>query len=406
MAVSDRPCSLGAGEGTRTCFDVLYVGCDTSLACCQGMLAQVDKLTFETTPQCGSKAVVTKVTVNTRSYPSWNTYSQNGGSGFEIKIYNLRRSNSTFPGTSICIQTKAPCRTVYDICRSSGPSPFCRYSFADSSETIYCPVCSLTLPAQPPSPLPPLPPGTPPPAAPQLPQLPPPPLAPAPPPLGPPSLPLPPSPPERPPQRPPLPPPPSLRPPPGGAAVHRAPPLPPFPPSENCDVLVWVHVTAPNRTAPASRRRAQSVAPFAFDDTACKHLADVVLSGFATQAPLLNATILVPFQLYECAPTHVVFRGTLLSARDGELLQGWLDGALGLQAWAYEVSGGDPCALLLAGYVVWSTVTALDGTPGCMQGTYVLECPGPPPLPSPPTPAPGPQPPNLLRPSTPPQPPS
>ncbi|PNH03369.1 hypothetical protein TSOC_010595, partial [Tetrabaena socialis] len=201
-----------------------------------------------------------------------------------------------------------------------------------------------------------------------------------------------------PPGRPPPPPPPK------GSGGRRAPPVPPVPPvpptpppSHNCDVWVWIHITPPLDAAMSGRhlltsqptmdysdrRTLLSRSGFTFNAASCAQLAALVQTGFATQAPLLNATILVPFALDDCAPAHVVFRGTLLSARDGELLQGWLDGALGLQSWVRNVTGGERCSPLLSGYTVRSEVTGVDGTPSCMKGDATQQCARAPPLPPP-----------------------
>ncbi|GFR49786.1 hypothetical protein Agub_g11720, partial [Astrephomene gubernaculifera] len=105
----------------RTCFNVAYVGCDKTLACCSGMLKAVEKLTFETTQQCSIKSNIPRVTVNGQLYTSWNTYSHNTtfGAGYELKLYNLGMRNATFVGTQICITTKKPCSTFGDLCYSS-----------------------------------------------------------------------------------------------------------------------------------------------------------------------------------------------------------------------------------------------------------------------------------------------
>ena len=64
---------------TRTCFTVSYTGCDTSLPCCQSLLGSLDKLVFETTEQCGTKANIVGVAVNNAPHASWNTYSHTAG---------------------------------------------------------------------------------------------------------------------------------------------------------------------------------------------------------------------------------------------------------------------------------------------------------------------------------------
>ncbi|KAG2423930.1 hypothetical protein HYH02_015269 [Chlamydomonas schloesseri] len=118
--------SKTSGFLTTTCFSVAYTGCDTSRACCRGMLAAVDKLSFETTAACGVKSNIAGVTVNGKSWPSWNPYPHPSGSGtgYELKVYNLKASNATFPGTKVCITTKAPCSSLKDLC-SSSPSGEC-----------------------------------------------------------------------------------------------------------------------------------------------------------------------------------------------------------------------------------------------------------------------------------------
>ncbi len=73
------PTPIQSGSLTTTCFSVAYIGCDTSRACCRGMLAAVDKLSFETTAACGVKSNIAGVTVNGKSWPSWNPYSHPSG---------------------------------------------------------------------------------------------------------------------------------------------------------------------------------------------------------------------------------------------------------------------------------------------------------------------------------------
>ncbi|KAG2446838.1 hypothetical protein HYH02_008398 [Chlamydomonas schloesseri] len=138
--------STKSGSLTTTCFSVAYTGCDTSRACCRGMLAAVDKLSFETTAACGVKSNIAGVTINGKSWPSWNPYPHPSGSGtgYELKVYNLKASNATFPGSKICITTKAPCSSLKDLC-SSSPSGECTYSFADQPTTTYCPICPLNI---------------------------------------------------------------------------------------------------------------------------------------------------------------------------------------------------------------------------------------------------------------------
>ncbi|PNH02006.1 hypothetical protein TSOC_012047 [Tetrabaena socialis] len=50
-----------APGATTTCFVVSYVGCDTAAECCRGMLASVNKLSFETTAECGAPGNVLRV---------------------------------------------------------------------------------------------------------------------------------------------------------------------------------------------------------------------------------------------------------------------------------------------------------------------------------------------------------
>ncbi len=38
----------------KTCFKVNYRDCDRNLACCRGLLAAVDKVNFDSTPQCAA----------------------------------------------------------------------------------------------------------------------------------------------------------------------------------------------------------------------------------------------------------------------------------------------------------------------------------------------------------------
>eukprot|EP00198_Chlamydomonas_reinhardtii_P012326 XP_001701663.1 hypothetical protein CHLREDRAFT_166206 [Chlamydomonas reinhardtii] len=118
--------STQSGSLTTTCFSVAYIGCDTSRACCRGMLAAVDKLTFETTAACGVKSNIANITINGKRWPSWNPYPHPSGpgTGYELKIYNLKGNNGTFPGSKICITTKAPCSSLKDLC-SSSPSGDC-----------------------------------------------------------------------------------------------------------------------------------------------------------------------------------------------------------------------------------------------------------------------------------------
>ncbi|PNW86251.1 hypothetical protein CHLRE_02g078804v5 [Chlamydomonas reinhardtii] len=223
--------STQSGSLTTTCFSVAYIGCDTSRACCRGMLAAVDKLTFETTAACGVKSNIANITINGKRWPSWNPYPHPSGpgTGYELKIYNLKGNNGTFPGSKICITTKAPCSSLKDLC-SSSPSGDCTYSFADTSSTTYCPICPLNVYPPPPPPSPAPPPPSPPPPPPPSPPPPPPPSPPPPPPPSPPPPPPPsPPPPSPPPPSPPPPPPPS--PPPPSPPPPSPPPPPPPPPS-------------------------------------------------------------------------------------------------------------------------------------------------------------------------------
>ncbi|GFR48992.1 hypothetical protein Agub_g11011, partial [Astrephomene gubernaculifera] len=152
---------------TRTCFSISYIGCDTSRDCCRGLLGSVDKLSLDTTVPCGNKANILKVTVNGATHLSWRPYDRD--TGYEFKIYDLGMNNATFSGSKICITTKTPCASSGDLCtNSAAPSKGCRYSFADTSATNYCPICSTvtSLPPPPPPPSPPPPPPPPPPSPP------------------------------------------------------------------------------------------------------------------------------------------------------------------------------------------------------------------------------------------------
>ncbi|KAG2427120.1 hypothetical protein HXX76_012631 [Chlamydomonas incerta] len=130
------------GDTSRLCFRVAYVGCDVTTDCCRGMLAAVDKLTFETTAACANRSNLLGVTINGRPHASMLPYWH--GKYAEVKIYSLRRNNASLAGSDICITTRAPCSTLEDFC-SSSTFDGCRYSFAD-------------VPPPPPSPAPPSPP--------------------------------------------------------------------------------------------------------------------------------------------------------------------------------------------------------------------------------------------------------
>ncbi|KXZ47998.1 hypothetical protein GPECTOR_31g362 [Gonium pectorale] len=109
---------------TTTCFDVVYRGCDTSLACCRGMLDAVDKLSLETTASCATtKSYITKVTVDGKTHFSWNTLSHatpSGGTGYELKIYNLGMSNASLPGSQVCVYSQRPCLDTSDLLLDNG----------------------------------------------------------------------------------------------------------------------------------------------------------------------------------------------------------------------------------------------------------------------------------------------
>ncbi|KAG2433599.1 hypothetical protein HYH02_012530 [Chlamydomonas schloesseri] len=119
--------------------------------------------------------------------------------------------------------------------------------------------------------------------------------------------------------------------------------------------------------------------------------------GFKQQAALLGANIQVPFRLDHCTPTYLKLMGTFASARDGEMLQEWLNGPLGMLGWVKNVTG--ECPDRLSGYSVQSVVQPPNnGTRSCLVGDFKLEClyrppqspapPSNPPSPAPPSPGP------------------
>ncbi|KAG2494165.1 hypothetical protein HYH03_007800 [Edaphochlamys debaryana] len=276
---------------TRTCYSVSYIGCDESLACCQAMLANVDKLTFETSLDCATKKNVLGVTLNGRSWDNWRPYSYLKGN--ELKIYNLGRNNNTFPGLEICVLHRAPCLTSTQLC-GSVHSTGCRYSFADVDTTNYCPVCSMggSPPRQPPlSPAPPSPsPPSPPPPSP----LPPSPLSPHPPP-----------PPSPNPLNPPPPSPRPPRPPPG------TPPPSPPPPCVTCFVLSLT-LPPPEQEPPT---------PYRFTDAFCADVEAFIQDSISGYALDLGSVIIEDFTLTDCEGTSIRVCGTFRSFEDGTALQ-------------------------------------------------------------------------------------
>ncbi|EFJ42334.1 hypothetical protein VOLCADRAFT_97603 [Volvox carteri f. nagariensis] len=99
----------------RTCFRVAYVGCDRNLACCRELLGSVQRLILDTNPQCVDQFNLGGVLVNGQPSQSWSISTHD--SGYELKISNLQASNSTFPGSTICIVGYPECSTWADVCR-------------------------------------------------------------------------------------------------------------------------------------------------------------------------------------------------------------------------------------------------------------------------------------------------
>ncbi|KAG2435385.1 hypothetical protein HXX76_007457 [Chlamydomonas incerta] len=310
--------SIKSGSLTTTCFSVAYIGCDASRACCRGMLAAVDKLSFETTAACGVKSNIAGVTINGKSWPSWNPYSHPSGpgTGYELKLYNLKANNATFPGSKICITTKAPCSSLKDLC-SSSPSGECTYSFADQPTTTYCPICPLYTPPPPPPPSPPPPPPSPPP---------PPPPSPPPPP-------------------PPSPPPPSPPPPP-----------PPSPPSP-------VAAAPSSSFAPSSFAASPDYLNGKAGDAGARLLQQFALSSCDGAWDLVN----------KVNPTITVC-GSFFSAEDAALLQPDVD-ALLTDILAF-ITGGT-CPANLSGY---SIAAELSGQNDCLVGQKLQHPPPPSPV--------------------------
>ncbi|GFR45720.1 hypothetical protein Agub_g7135, partial [Astrephomene gubernaculifera] len=398
--------SVPVGSNFRTCLSMDYVGCDPTLACCQAMLESVDKVAFETTAACGaSKANIVSVTFDGKMHLSWNTYTHSPG--YELKIYNLNRNSSTFAGIPICITTTASCASWSDICYSSTLGT-CRYTFADSPTTNYCPVCNTGQPPPPaPPPLvpgrfrPPPPPPSPKPSPPTPPPspLPPPPLTPArlrPPPPPPSPKPPPPRPPPSPTPPPPLtparlrppPPPPSPPSPPPPKAPRRPRPPPPPPPDSPpappvavpCIADLYVYIMPPL----APLRRLMATNALTFTNESCTMLANLIETGFAVQAPIVGSKLLVNFVETACEPMFLQMHGVFMTAEDGHRLETWLNGPQGIQSWMFNVTGGDLCGKH-AGYTVFGTV--LSDQVNCIKGEYTVTCnPPPPPFLSPPSP--------------------
>eukprot|EP00198_Chlamydomonas_reinhardtii_P008052 XP_001697389.1 predicted protein [Chlamydomonas reinhardtii] len=477
------------GINVRSCFRVTYVGCDTTRKCCRGMLAAVDKLALETSAACSERGRVLGVTLNGRVHESWNPYVH--GTGAELKIYNLQRSNATFAGVLVCVTTAPPCGWLNDLCvhgawllqltggeacpaspglsgyvitsLASSPAggdtclsaaavqtcladriisgfavqaplvgseitvPFTQFACAPQQLTLYgafataydghllydwlngpdgmqawvhavtggdacsqrlsgytirslvtgpdaqcldlsstiidnmqmlafdtgavivtpfaqdacslsynatsvpakypfARVCGAFLSAD------------------------------------------------------------------DGALV--ADPLKelmkePEPPPKACVVCVYIYLLppAPAAAGAGSRRllAGHSTEPFAFDDSECGKLAKRIDDGFKQQAALLGANIQVPFRLDHCTPTYLKLMGTFGSARDGEMLQEWLNGPLGMLDWVKSVTG--ECPDRLSGYAVRSAVQPPNNdTNSCLVGDFKLECfYQPPPSPAPPS---------------------
>ncbi|KAG2482718.1 hypothetical protein HYH03_018375 [Edaphochlamys debaryana] len=111
------------------------------------------------------KSNILAVRVNGQQYLNWNPYTH--ATGYELKIYNLQMNNETFPDTTICVTSRPPCAVFSDLCLQSGAKG-CRYSFADTPATSYCPICPVGQKSPPPlAPSPsPRPPRRPPPSPP------------------------------------------------------------------------------------------------------------------------------------------------------------------------------------------------------------------------------------------------
>ncbi|GFR45722.1 hypothetical protein Agub_g7137, partial [Astrephomene gubernaculifera] len=367
--------SVPVGSNFRTCLSMDYVGCDSTLACCQAMLESVDKVAFETTAACGaSKANIVSVTVDGKLHLSWNTYTHSPG--YELKIYNLNRNNATFAGIPICITTTSSCASWSDICYSSTLGT-CRYTFADSPTTNYCPVCNT---GQPPPPAPPplvpgrfRPPSPPPSPKPPPPTPPPSPSPPPPPPLTPARL------------RPPPPSPPSPLPPKAPRRPRPPPPTPPDsppapPPVVPCISDLYLYILPPL----APLRHLMATNALTFTNESCAMLADLIGTGFAEQAPTVGSKLLVNFTQSACEPMSLQMHGVFMTAEDGHRLETWLNGPQGIQEWVYNITGGNMCGKL-AGYTVFSTV--ISDQVNCLKGEFTLTCnPPPPPFLSPPRP--------------------
>ncbi|EFJ41806.1 hypothetical protein VOLCADRAFT_121599, partial [Volvox carteri f. nagariensis] len=427
------------GTATTTCLSVYEIGCDLSSACCRGMRGAIDKISFDSTSKCGNKTAFLNVTLDGKRWVSWDVIPRNPG--FDFKIYNLNRNISSFPGSVICISSRAPCSTP-----RPPPSP------------------------QPPPPLPPSPPPK---------------KRKAPPPMLPPS-PLPPS-----------PPPPcaadiyihllaplvtggpytfndaicagladrisadlaaqanavgsvivdsfdlttcdssyikvsgSFRGPydgklletwlnsPSGmeswvTAITGGPtcspslagpthngPTPPAPPSPNppspappCSACFIISITPP----------ASLVGPmFTFTDAMCSQLTSIISSSVTANATALGAEITSPFISIACSKTYdgsirppvlpfVKVCGAFRSAESGARLQAFLEGPTGLRSWVQILTGGEQCFATLTGYYFLGEVVDTLGGATCLVSEYGQDCfqppPRPPPSPRPPAPRP------------------
>ncbi|PNW76894.1 hypothetical protein CHLRE_11g480400v5 [Chlamydomonas reinhardtii] len=353
------------GINVRSCFRVTYVGCDTTRKCCRGMLAAVDKLALETSAACSERGRVLGVTLNGRVHESWNPYVH--GTGAELKIYNLQRSNATFAGVLVCVTTAPPCGWLNDLCvhGSGGPGGAgadgtsgggggmqnsCRYSLSDTPEATYCPVCAVRLPPAPP---PPSPPG-----------------------------------PNAPGRRRARPPPPEPTPPPSPT---------PSPAPTPCEVCLTLTLLPPPGAAAATQGGGL---PFALTDPLCTDLESPMLSGLADAARAAGATISIPFARTACSTSYVPTAtpmvlpylrlcGAFRTASDGLRLQSWLAGpTTGLSAWLLQLTGGEACPASpgLSGYVITSLASSPAGGDTCLSAAAVQTCvaaqaPPPPPPP-------------------------
>ena len=68
------------------------------------------------------KPSVYRVEINGATHPSWESkrYTTTGtGAGYELRLYNLGRDNSTLPGSEICFLARGACNSLSALCKTS-----------------------------------------------------------------------------------------------------------------------------------------------------------------------------------------------------------------------------------------------------------------------------------------------